>query len=368
MAIRFSSVKYSGFTVTLSVLPTGELYRTEVGTFTFPFDYNGDVNLGSFYFYIPSIDQVFEKSVVPSSPTPTPTITPTQTSTPTITPTITATQTLTPTVTQTPTITPTVTNTPTQTTTPTTTATPTITPTQTPSMIPTVTPTPTPTITETPTNTPTPTESETPTPTPTESETPTPTPTETPTITPTESETPTPTPTETPTPTPTETPTNTPTPTESETPTPTPTETPTETPTQTPSPTPIPITGTTYAVNYTLINCGCDDSIAFMPSPFSNGVSLYSDIYLQTDLPNNTIWVNQNEWIINPLFTISGPGCFSNCLCGPYINYEISNNSLDSVQITITFTDCNTTSFVCPPQMRVFVNSTTEPIVVPYIP
>lgn len=298
MAIRFSSVKYSGYSVNLSVLPQGELFRTEVGSFTFPFDYNGNVNNGSFYFYIPAIDQVFEKSVIPASPTPTPTTTPTNT------PTITPTGTITPT----------------------------------PSL--TETSTPTPTITETPTNTPTPTESETPTPTST------PTPTETPT----------------------ETPTNTPTPTESETPTPTPTITPTETPTQTPSPTPIPITGTTYVVNYSLINCGCDDSIAFMPSPFNDGVRLYSDIDLQTDLPNNLIWVGLNEWTINPLFNAGGPGCFTTCPCDPYVNYEISNNSLDSVQITITFADCNTTSFVCPPQMRVFVNSTTEPIVVPYIP
>jgi len=308
MAIRFSSVKYSGYSVNLSVLPQGELFRTEVGSFTFPFDYNGNVNNGSFYFYIPAIDQVFEKSVIPASPTPTPTTTPTNT------PTITPTETITPT----------------------------------PSL--TETSTPTPTITETPTNTPTPTESETPTPTPTN----TPTPTITQTPTPTETETPTPTPTITPT--------------ESETPTPTPTITPTETPTQTPSPTPIPITGTTYVVNYSLINCGCDDTIAFMPSSFGEGVRLYSDVYLQNDLPNNTIWVSLAEWVINPLFnTGTAPGCLNSCDCS-YTNYEILNNSLDSVEITITLANCLTTSFVCPPQTRIVVDSSTEPIVVPYIP
>jgi len=166
MAIRFSSVKYSGYSVTLSVLPQGNSYRTEIGSFTFPFEYSGSINDGDFYFYIPAIDQVFSKSVVPQTPTPTPTNTPTQTVTPTITPT----------------------NTPTETTTPT----PTVTPTQT--LTPTITPT------------------ETPTPTPTETTTPTPTETPTPTITPTMTETPTPTPTETPITTPSITPTITPSP------------------------------------------------------------------------------------------------------------------------------------------------------------
>ena len=100
--------------------------------------------------------------VLPSTPTPTPTITNTPTITPTVsltpnstttptpsaTPTITPTITITPTVTRTPnstpppspSVTPTITNTPTQTTTPTTTITPTIT--NTPSVTPTITPTP----------------------------------------------------------------------------------------------------------------------------------------------------------------------------------------------------------------------------------
>jgi type VI secretion system secreted protein VgrG len=81
------------------------------------------------------------------TPTPTPSITPTETPTPTVTPTITETPTLTPTETPTPTVT----DTPTQTPTPTVTDTPTQTPT------PTATETPTPTVTETPTLTPTPT-------------------------------------------------------------------------------------------------------------------------------------------------------------------------------------------------------------------
>jgi len=141
------------------------------------------------------------------TPTPTPSITPTSTVTPTVTPTptITSTNTIIPTPTPTPTplddligilipdndlnteilfppsptpsVTPT--NTVTPSVTPTNTATPTVTPTET------VTPTPTETTPETPT--PTPTETLTPTPTETEiiPETPTPTPTETVTPTPT---------------------------------------------------------------------------------------------------------------------------------------------------------------------------------------
>ena len=124
MAIRFSSIKYSGYSLTLSVLPQGKSFRTEVGSFTFPFNYTGDVTNGLFYFYIPLIDQVFEKPVTSVNLTPTPTVTPT------ITPSITPTTTVTPTITSTPT--PTVTPTITPSITPTTTVTPTITNTTTP--------------------------------------------------------------------------------------------------------------------------------------------------------------------------------------------------------------------------------------------
>jgi hypothetical protein len=112
------------------------------------------------------------------TPTPTPTLSPTNTTTPTNTPTYTPSNTLTPT------------NTPTETPTPTQTKTPT-TPTPTPTLTPTQTPTPT--QTETPfnniTRTPTPTQTGTPTNTLTQTQTPTdtpvtPTPTQTPTTTP----------------------------------------------------------------------------------------------------------------------------------------------------------------------------------------
>lgn len=109
MAIRFSSINYSGYSVTLSVLPKGETYRTQVGSFTFPFEYSGVIDDGDFYFYIPAIDQSFSKFVVPPTPTPTPTITPTKTVTPTVTRTVTPTTTITPTNTPTRTITPTIT-------------------------------------------------------------------------------------------------------------------------------------------------------------------------------------------------------------------------------------------------------------------
>ena len=101
------------------------------------------------------------------TPTPTPTVTPTNTGTPTPTPTNTGTATPTPsnTATNTPTPSNTATNTPTptNTNTPTNTTTPTVTPTKTTTQ----TPTNTSTTTQTPTNTPTTTTTSTPTPTPT---------------------------------------------------------------------------------------------------------------------------------------------------------------------------------------------------------
>ena len=132
--------------------------------------------------------------ILPVGPTPTPTITPTNT--PTIT--TTATPTLTPTMT------PTSTNTPT----PSVTATPAPTSTPTPTVTDTPTQTPTPTVTETPTETPTPTVTDTPTQTPTNTPTVTPsiTPTITPSITPTITQSPSQTPTPSFTPTPSATP------------------------------------------------------------------------------------------------------------------------------------------------------------------
>ena len=179
------------------------------------------------------------------TPTPTPSITKTNTITPTTTatntPTITGTSTVTPTITGTSTVTPTLTptNTETATVTPTNTITPTVTPTNTitPTITPTNTTTPTvtstttPTNTETPTNTPTITETSTVTPTitvtPSVTQTNTPTSSETPTVTPTNTGTPTTTPTNT------RTPTLTPTNTETVTQTPTITSTATRTPTNT---------------------------------------------------------------------------------------------------------------------------------------
>ena len=165
------------------------------------------------------------------SPTPTQTLTVTDTPTPT--------QTQTPTVTDTPTQTPTVTDTPTQTVT----NTPTNTQTQTATNTPTNTQTPTQTATNTPTNTPTQTPEQSPTNTPTN--TPTQTSTNTPTNTPTQTSTNTPsqtatnTPTNSQTQTPTQTSTNTPSQTATNTPTNSPT--PSITPTLTPTPTNTPI-------------------------------------------------------------------------------------------------------------------------------
>jgi len=166
--------------------------------------------------------------------TPTPTVTPTNTSTPTPTPSFTPTSSETPT--------PTPTNTETQTPTPSVTQTMTPTVTQTQTGTPAVTPTPT--NTETPTNTPTTTETPTNTPTPTNTETQTPTPTKSMTPTPTQTQTGTPavtsTPTQTQTPTNSQTPTNTNTPTVTTTPSNTPSVTQTMTPTTTQTPTVTP--------------------------------------------------------------------------------------------------------------------------------
>lgn len=199
---------------------------------------------------IPSI-VLASSRIIPPTPTPTNTRTPSNTPPPTLTPSIT----LTPTRTVTPTIsnsatrtpTPTVSNsqTPSQSQTPSNspTSTPPVTPSRTPP--PTVTPsnTLTPSQTRTPSNSPTGTPPVTPTRTPSQ----TPTSSETPTVTPTYSKTPSQTPTESPTVTPTKTPTvsnsatptRTPTISNSQTPTTTPTSsiTPTISNSQTPTPT-----------------------------------------------------------------------------------------------------------------------------------
>lgn len=168
-------------------------------------------------------------------PSPTPSVTATQTQTPFVTPTSS------PTTTPTPSITASQTSTPT----------PSITASETPSATPTLTPTNTQTQTNTPTNTSTPTN--TPTPSVTATQTKTPTPSVTPTHTQTATNTATP--TSTPTPSITATQTNTPTPNTTATNTATPTSTPTPSitasPTLTTTPTPSP---TRPAFNPTSLN------------------------------------------------------------------------------------------------------------------
>lgn len=163
-----------------------------------------------------SVAQVIDRSniqeitIIPPSPTPSPTMTPTPTRSSTPTPTPSPTMSFTPSPTRTPTPTPSKTPSPTPSrsvpVTPTATATATLTATVTGTVTPTATATPTatPTLTRTPTRTPTPTittGTRTPTPTRTKTETPTKTKTATPVVTPT------PTLTKTPTRTPTRTPT-----------------------------------------------------------------------------------------------------------------------------------------------------------------
>ena len=217
------------------------VYQTSLGYYGISFQ-----RLGSVELFTTKQDSLESVNYILCSfknfiPTPTPTVSPTNTTTPSVTPTHTPTNSGTPRATPTNTITPTNTFTLTPTNTISGTPRQTKTPTKTPTCTPTVTPTITPT--NTPTFNPSPTATETPTNTPTASNTPTPTVTETPTNTPTVTETPTNTPTSTVTPTPTVTTGLTPTPTSDPTPTPTGTPDPTPTPTGTPDPTPTP-TGT----------------------------------------------------------------------------------------------------------------------------
>jgi hypothetical protein len=170
-------------------------------------------------------------------PSPTPSVTASNTPTPTVTPTNTATPTVTPSMTQTVSVSTTPTKTPTQTATPTktSTSTPTNTPSNTATNTPTQTQTSTPSQTpsNTATNTPTQTQTKTPTPSITASKTATPTPS----ITASQTQTQTPSQTVTPTPSITASQTVTPTPsiTASQTATPTPSITASQTATPTPS-------------------------------------------------------------------------------------------------------------------------------------
>jgi hypothetical protein len=216
-------------------------------------------------------------------PTPTPTVTPTQTKTPT------------PTVTST--------NTPTVTITPTNTGT--------------VTQTPTPTNTETPTQTPTPTNTETPT------QTPTPTNTETPTQTPTNTETPTQTPTNT------ETPTQTPTPTNTETSTPTQTPTNTETPTQTPTETP---TNTVTPTN--------TSTPTATPSLVTSGLIIQLDAYDSSSYPGTGTTVyditgGYNHTLIGATYTVlNGIKCFDCTTGNNRVNYNATGPTLPTTGYT----------------------------------
>ncbi len=184
-------------------------------------------------------DSTFCPPIIVATPTPSPTVTPSNTRTPTQTASQTRTPTQTPSVTSTSTVTPTLTRTQTQTKTPSTT------PTHTP--FKTRTPTPTETVTQTQTQTPTVTQTQTQTPTITQTQTQTQTQTssvtqtqtqtvtQTPSVTASNTTTPTHTPFKTRTPTPTETVTQTATPTATPSQTITPTITKTQTPTITPT-------------------------------------------------------------------------------------------------------------------------------------
>jgi hypothetical protein len=224
------------------------------------------------------------------------------------------------TVTQTPSKTPT--NTPTATPTKTPTNTPTVTPTNTPTETATNTPTPTITQTETGTNTPTPTTTETPTNTPSVTPTITQTETGTNTPTPTTTETPTNTPTETPTNTPSETPTNTPSdsPTNTPTPTTTPTQTNTNTPTVSPTNTPTPSTSPVALTGYSF-------NLVALPYSFpSSGNSIM----------NSAGGITSGSTDINVLAT-GGRGFYLNSIDSESVNRTNYYSVFTGQSVTITF-------------------------------
>ncbi len=228
-------------------------------------------------------------------PSPTPSVTATQTQTPFVTPTSS------PTTTPTPSITASQTNTPT----------PSITASETPSATPTLTPTNTTTQTNTPTNTSTPTN--TPTPSITASNTMTPTPSITASQTATQTNTPTPsitaTNTMTPTPSITASATNTPTPsiTASQTPSVTPTLTPTNTQTQTSTNTPTPTPSATPPFNPLTLN-----PMIWVDFNDSNTLSLRSGQFVQS-VSNKGNWTaftgfSQTTAAIQPSWSASTMG------------------------------------------------------------
>ena len=55
-------------------------------------------------------------------------------------------------------------------------------------------------------------------------------------------------------------------------------------------------------------------------------------------------------------------------VCDSYTNYEISNNSYNSLEITFTFNSCSGFTITAPPLTVVYVNSNTVPLTNPIFP
>ena len=152
------------------------------------------------------------------------------------------------------------------------------------------------------------------------------------------------------------------------TPTQTPQETPTNTPT--PSPTPIPTTATTYAFFYEEV-CGttCRNDVLFSSSPTLGKFDfVYSDFNLSNPLASSSIVVLNDAWQLSGGQIVNGPDpCFDSpvCLCNTPALFELPNNKLNSVEITIKSAGCVDITFVCPPQTNVFAYSSDIPIVNP---
>lgn len=142
---------------------------------------------------------------------------------------------------------------------------------------------------------------------------------------------------------------------------------PSPSPTITPSPTPAAVTATTYVYNISTV-CDCDSIVLYSnSSSFGSSIYVYSDINLTKPYSNEVFYYNGVEWATTSGGIVSSglnscviPYCSS--ICDSYTNYEISNNSYNSLEITFTLNGCNEFTVTAPPLTLVYLNSNTVPI------
>jgi hypothetical protein len=100
---------------------------------------------------------------------------------------------------------------------------------------------------------------------------------------------------------------------------------------------------------------------------FDVSINVYSDINLTTPYPDGAVYYNGGEYLIGSGVVTPGgnvclpPYCESECTS--YTNYEISNNSYSSIQITFTLNSCNEITLTVPPLTLIYVNSNTVPVI-----